>query len=87
MAEKKTVIVTGGNGFIGTNLVRVLINSKAYRVVNLDAVVTVPNVVDSRFFQLDRKGSLGEDILTIGRGDVWGKGDWRTQRQGRDCDD
>jgi dTDP-glucose 4,6-dehydratase len=43
MADKKTVIVTGGNGFIGTNMVRLLINSKAYRVVNLDALTYAAN--------------------------------------------
>ena len=43
MADKKTVIVTGGNGFIGTNMVRLLIHSKAYRVVNLDALTYAAN--------------------------------------------
>ena len=45
MVDKKTVIVTGGNGFIGTNMVRLLINSKAYRVVNLDALTYAANAL------------------------------------------
>lgn len=36
MTEKQTVLVTGGCGFIGTNFVRLLIQSGGYRVVNLD---------------------------------------------------
>jgi dTDP-glucose 4,6-dehydratase len=43
MADKKTVILTGGNGFIGTNMVRLLVNSGEYRVVNLDALTYAAN--------------------------------------------
>jgi dTDP-glucose 4,6-dehydratase len=43
MTKKETVIVTGGNGFIGTNLVRLLINSGLYRIVNLDALTYAAN--------------------------------------------
>jgi dTDP-glucose 4,6-dehydratase len=43
MAQKKTVLVTGGNGFIGTNLVRLLLGSGQYRVVNLDALTYAAN--------------------------------------------
>ena len=43
MAQKKTVLVTGGNGFIGTNLVRMLVASGAYHVVNLDALTYAAN--------------------------------------------
>src|SRR5215510_11648186 len=43
MTQKKTVLVTGGNGFIGTNLVRLLIGSGQYRVVNLDALTYAAN--------------------------------------------
>ena len=38
-------MVTGGNGFIGTNLVRLLINSKEYLVVNLDALTYAANTL------------------------------------------
>jgi dTDP-glucose 4,6-dehydratase len=43
MIEKQTVIVTGGCGFIGTNLVRLLVLSKEYHVVNLDALTYAAN--------------------------------------------
>lgn len=43
MAEKQTILLTGGCGFIGTNLVRLLIESGIYRVVNLDALTYAAN--------------------------------------------
>jgi len=43
MAEKKTVLVTGGSGFIGTNLVRLLLHSGEYRLVNLDTLTYAAN--------------------------------------------
>lgn len=43
MTQKKTVLVTGGNGFIGTNLVRLLIHHGGYRVINLDALTYAAN--------------------------------------------
>jgi dTDP-glucose 4,6-dehydratase len=43
MPEKETVLVTGGCGFIGTNLVRLLVSSEKYHVVNLDALTYAAN--------------------------------------------
>ena len=43
MAEKQTILLTGGCGFIGTNMVRLLIDSGNYRVVNLDALTYAAN--------------------------------------------
>ena len=43
MPNKETVIVTGGSGFIGTNMVRLLVDSGKYRVVNLDALTYAAN--------------------------------------------
>src|SRR5690349_10820579 len=43
MANKRTVLVTGGNGFIGTNLVRMLVASGQYHAVNLDALTYAAN--------------------------------------------
>ena len=43
MAEPRTILVTGGCGFIGTNLVRLLVSAGRYRVVNLDALTYAAN--------------------------------------------
>ncbi len=43
MTGKPTVLVTGGCGFIGTNLVRLLVKGRQYRVVNLDALTYAAN--------------------------------------------
>jgi len=43
MKEKPTVILTGGNGFIGANLVRLLVKSGLYRVINLDVLTYAAN--------------------------------------------
>jgi len=43
MVHKETVIITGGSGFIGTNMVRLLLKSGKYRVVNLDALTYAAN--------------------------------------------
>ncbi len=43
MPEKRTVLVTGGCGFIGANFVRLLVGSGEYRVVNLDALTYATN--------------------------------------------
>jgi dTDP-glucose 4,6-dehydratase len=43
MTDKQTILLTGGCGFIGTNMVRLLVNSGRYRVVNLDALTYAAN--------------------------------------------
>ena len=43
MAEKQTILLSGGSGFIGTNMVRLLIDSGYYRVVNFDALTYAAN--------------------------------------------
>jgi dTDP-glucose 4,6-dehydratase len=43
MVKEQTVLVTGGCGFIGTSLVRSLVGSGEYRVVNLDALTYAAN--------------------------------------------
>lgn len=43
MTRQQTVLVTGGSGFIGGNLVRLLVHSREYRVVNLDALTYAAN--------------------------------------------
>jgi dTDP-glucose 4,6-dehydratase len=44
MSEIKTVVVTGGAGFIGSALVRHLIGHSSYRVVNIDALTYAGNL-------------------------------------------
>jgi dTDP-glucose 4,6-dehydratase len=55
MAGKQTVLVTGGSGFIGTNLVRLLVQDGEYRVVNLDALTYAANVLSLK----DLEGNPG----------------------------
>jgi dTDP-glucose 4,6-dehydratase len=43
MTEKQTILLTGGSGFIGTNMVRMLVASSKYCVVNLDALTYAAN--------------------------------------------
>src|SRR5512138_702250 len=45
MNTLKTVLITGGSGFIGTNFVRLLIQSGEYRVINLDALTYAANAL------------------------------------------
>jgi len=42
---KQTILVTGGSGFIGTNMVRLLVDSGQYCVVNLDALTYAANAL------------------------------------------
>ncbi len=68
MADKKTVIVTGGNGFIGTNMVRLLVDSGGYRVVNLDALTYAANArsladLDGNHDYVFAKGNITDSEL------------------------
>jgi dTDP-glucose 4,6-dehydratase len=40
---KKNILVTGGNGFIGSNLIRLLFREEIYRVINLDKLTYAAN--------------------------------------------
>ncbi|RTK95682.1 MAG: NAD-dependent epimerase/dehydratase family protein, partial [Neisseriaceae bacterium] len=42
--SKKTLLVTGGAGFIGSSVVRQLINSSDYNVVNIDKLTYAGNL-------------------------------------------
>ena len=41
--NEKTVLITGGSGFIGSNLIRLLREESAYRVINLDKLTYAAN--------------------------------------------
>ncbi|MBT3413139.1 MAG: dTDP-glucose 4,6-dehydratase [Anaerolineae bacterium] len=41
--SEKTILVTGGSGFIGSNLVRMLRQDEAFRVINLDKLTYAAN--------------------------------------------
>ncbi|MCC6567966.1 MAG: GDP-mannose 4,6-dehydratase, partial [Anaerolineales bacterium] len=70
MTGKQTILITGGNGFIGTNLVRLLVKSGQYRVVNLDALTYAANPLsladlDGNPDYVFAKGSITDRELVV----------------------
>lgn len=59
MPERPTLLITGGCGFIGTNLVRLLVDGKQYRVLNLDALTYAANPLSLR----DLEGSPNYEFV------------------------
>src|SRR4051794_21810722 len=68
MASGKTILVTGGAGFIGANFVHSLLQGDSVKVVNLDALTyagnlsTLASVSKSRNYEF-MKGSIGDRAM------------------------
>ena len=55
----KTILVTGGLGFIGTNIIHLLLNKFSdYRVINLDAVTYAGNPKNLKELENDSRYSF-----------------------------
>jgi dTDP-glucose 4,6-dehydratase len=44
MISKKTIFVTGGAGFIGSELIRHLLNTSSHKIVNIDKLTYSGNL-------------------------------------------
>lgn len=62
----KTVLVTGGCGFIGSNFVRLLCADPGWRVVNLDALTYAGNLENTANIPADRLRFVHGDICDRG---------------------
>ena len=55
MKSKKTVLVTGGAGFIGSALIRHIISHTEYKVINIDKVTYSGNLESLKSIELNQK--------------------------------
>lgn len=68
MAEKKTILVTGSSGFIGSNLCIRLLNDYDYRVIGIDNHNDYYDV-NLKEYRLDKIRKLNKDFIFI-KGDI-----------------
>ena len=47
----KTILLTGGCGFIGSNMVKLLLTNTSYRIVNLDNLTYAGNLENLKEFE------------------------------------
>lgn len=64
MADKETLLLTGGSGFIGTNMVRSLVNGGQYHVVNLDALTYAANALSLQDLKDDSNHTFVKGSIT-----------------------
>ena len=68
MTEKKTILVTGSSGFIGSNLCIRLLNDYDYRVIGIDNHNDYYDV-NLKEYRLDKIRKLNKDFIFI-KGDI-----------------
>ena len=75
---KKKIIVTGGLGFIGSNLCKLLID-KGFFVINIDKISYASSFYNTLDFKSLIKGKKLSEIKSLKQNTTWGEGsvfDW-----------